>query len=170
MNMPNLAWCHHCILRTRSLLWSPVCGAVEAPKKTAGSADVGSAAAASEAPVPTSQSRRGIRSSSFMFISLREGCSTFQLENLLHQNPLFTGFGLRQRLLKLPHELLPLLHFGIASVRFRLRGKRKVFVHLHDHEHAGTQQVYLHVFDTSVADAFCNLWPNVLVMPPVLCD
>src|SRR5215470_11053566 len=42
-------------------------------------------------------------------------------KNPFRQNPLLSRLRLRQRLLKLPHQFLPLLHLGICRVRAGLR-------------------------------------------------
>src|SRR5215469_17903852 len=84
-----------------------------------------------------------------------------KLEDSLHQQPLLARFGLRQWLLKLPHQLLPLLDRGIVSVSLRFCGKRETLVDFHDHEHPGTEQMDFQVFDPRVSDALRNLGPDV---------
>jgi hypothetical protein len=43
-----------------------------------------------------------------------------QLEDSFHQQPFFAGAGLRQGLLKLPHQTFPFLNGRIISIGFRL--------------------------------------------------
>lgn len=90
-----------------------------------------------------------------------------QLENSLHAQPLFTGFRLRKRLLKFPHQLFPLLHLWVLLVCFRLLLKREALIHFHDHEHPRPEQINFHVLDTGAANALRNLGPNFLVIAPV---
>jgi hypothetical protein len=44
------------------------------------------------------------------------------------------------------------------------RFEREVLVHFHNHEHARSEQINLHIFDTRVLDALEDLGPDVLVM------
>src|SRR6266852_3833260 len=128
MNMPNCASCHHCMRRARSassaseLFFACDCGCAGAALAFAEAARV-----RRDAPVPTSQSRRGMP---FGFMSsppfmIRSVGLLFELENLFHQQPLFAGLGLGQRLLKFPHQFFPFTNFGVIAVgtRFRRKGK-----------------------------------------------
>src|SRR5207249_5458357 len=85
-------------------------------------------------------------------------------------HPLFTGRRLWQWLLKLPHQLFPLLHLRIAPVSPRLLFKRKAVAHFHNHEQTPTNQVDFHVFDSGLSDALRNFRPDVLMMAFVLFD
>jgi acetyl esterase/lipase len=44
--------------------------------------------------------------------------SALQFEDSLHQEPFLAGFCVPEWLLELPHEILPLLNFGVAGVGF----------------------------------------------------
>src|SRR6266849_4478856 len=123
MNMPNCASCHHFMRRARSassaseLFCACGCGVRGAALVFAEAARV-----RRDAPVPTSQSRRGMPfgfMSSPPFMS-RSVALLFELENLFHQQPLFARLGVGQRLLKFPHQLFPFANFRIIAVaRFR---------------------------------------------------
>jgi hypothetical protein len=47
----------------------------------------------------------------------------------------FSRSGIGEGLLKLPHQLFPLLHLGVKLIGFLPSSRRKAFVHFHDHEH-----------------------------------
>src|SRR6266849_7096431 len=101
MNMPKRASCHHFMRRARSASSASeafcTCGCAGAALVFAEAAK-----ARRDAPVPTSQSRRGMPfgfMSSPPFMS-RSVALLFELENLFHQQPLFAWLGLGQRLLK----------------------------------------------------------------------
>src|SRR3954463_8131271 len=148
-------------------------------------------------PVTASESAESISTAVILpvFMSLPEGCilhlvkfrqsfgatnkgivelgesschSDLQLEDSLHQHPFFARLGFRKGLLKLPHQILPLLHLRAKAVGFGLRCKRKLFADLHDHEHTSAQQIDLHVFDAGIFDALDNLGPDLLMMALVL--
>src|SRR5580658_6508638 len=129
MNMPKRASCHHFIRRTRSA--SSVSEAACGPKDGASGCPSAAAAveeapsARSEALVPNSQSRRGIRLGPMSSASSNVGRNElpfvnrssqssrrmifssqllFKLEYFSHQQPLFAWLGLRKRLLKFPHQ------------------------------------------------------------------
>src|SRR5690348_8611334 len=106
--------------------------------------------------------------------SVREGSLatslSLELEDALQELPLFAGLGVRQRLLELPHQLLPLANFGIRGVGFGFRCKREFVVHFHDHEHARAEQINLHVLDARVADALADFGPDFLMIAPVFGD
>src|SRR6266404_313303 len=140
MNMPNRASCHHCMRRARSASSASelfcTCGC-------AGAAPVfGEAARVSrDAPVPTSQSRRGMpfgfmSSDPPVVIAMR---LRSQLENSFHQQPLFARFGLLQRLLKRRHQFFPFADFGICAICFGFGVEGKPLVHFHHHEHARSE-------------------------------
>jgi len=91
-----------------------------------------------------------------------------QLEDAVHEQPLLTGLGIRERLLELRNERLPLLlsresphllHRGVEiDVVFRLR----------DHEHPRPSEVYLHFSQSNLTDSSRDLGPDVFVLVPVL--
>src|SRR5580698_1324957 len=195
MNMPKRASCHHFIRRTRSA--SSVSEAACGPKDGASGCPSAAAAveeapsARSEALVPNSQSRRGIRfgpmtsASSNMgrneppFAARSSGASRrmivssqslFKLEYFFHQQPFFSWLVLRKRRLKFPHQLFPLAYLRIFTILFHIRIEGKSLVHLHDHEHARAEQIDLHVFDSGVLDALRDLRPDFLVVAPILRD
>src|SRR5712675_3687867 len=111
--MPKRASCHHCMRRARSascageLCWGCACAlaaAVFAPV----------ASVSNDAPVPTSQSRRGM---AFGFISRCPPVVTpirlrFQLENTFHEQTFFAGLGGWKRLLKFLQECLKFAEHG----------------------------------------------------------
>src|SRR5215472_2649013 len=92
----------------------------------------------------------------------------FEFKDSLHPHPLLSRLHARQRLLELPHQLFPLLDFGIRRVGFRLPLKRKTFVHFHHHEHPRPQEIDLHVQDSRVANALGDFRPDFFVIAPVL--
>src|SRR5258707_12699078 len=132
MNMPKRASCHHCMRRARSascageLCWGCACALAAAVL-------VAVASVSNDAPVPTSQSRRG------MAFGLIGGCPPvvtpirlrFQLENAFHEQPLFSRLGGRKRLLEFPHEFFPFADLGICAVGagFSIEGKSLVDFH-----------------------------------------
>src|SRR5579859_7673041 len=167
MNMPKRASCHHFIRRMRSA--SPAseeaCGGFGGVPgwRSAAAAFEEAASVTSEALVPNSQSRRGIRfgpmaSTSFEKTSDSElhfqpsrrvigpCCLLFKLENSFHQHPLFAGLGIRKRLLKLPHQLFPLAHFRIFAIRLCFSLEGETLVDFHHHEHARAKEIDFHVF------------------------
>src|SRR6267154_5225971 len=117
MNMPKRASCHHCMRRARSascageLCWGCAC-ALDAAVLVA------VASVSNDAPVPTSQSRRGM---AFGLIGKCPPVVTpirllFQLENAFHEQPLFSWLCGRERLLEFPHQIFPFTDFGIGAV------------------------------------------------------
>src|SRR4051812_23450111 len=139
--MPKRASCHHCMRRARSASSeAELLGAWDSTGAAVALAEA--ARVRRDAPVPTSQSRRGMP---FGFMS----CSPpvlilpigllLELKDSLHQQPLFAGFGLLQRLLEFPHQFFPLTNSGICAVGCCFGVERKYCVYFHDHEHAGTE-------------------------------
>src|ERR1700674_4502002 len=102
MNMPKRASCHHCMRRARlassaSELFC-ACGCAEPAAVFADVANV-----RSDAPVPTSQSRRAMRfdcMSNTPPVCLLKLPLRLPLENSVHEQPLFPWHGLLQRLLE----------------------------------------------------------------------
>jgi len=92
----------------------------------------------------------------------------FQLKNALHAQPFFARFGLRESLLKLPHQLLPFLNLRVRKIRGRLPLKGESIIHLHDHKHARSEEIDFHVLDAGVLDAFGDFAPDLLVIFTVL--
>ena len=64
-----------------------------------------------------------------------------KLENAFHGKPLFTGLGLGESLLELPHQGFPFLDLGILLVGFLFGGEGKVVDNFHDHEEAGVEEI-----------------------------
>src|SRR5262249_43267468 len=95
-------------MRWRSI-WATLIFSVFAAKLRA-TADFETAADPNSAPTLAQKARLEI-----LLICVPDS-SVFELENPLHQEPLLSCLRLRKRLLKRPHQLLPLLHFGIVLV------------------------------------------------------
>src|SRR6266849_6181946 len=171
MNMPKRASCHHCMRRARSVscaaefCWGCACAGTAA-------IFVEVARVSSDAPVHTSQSRRGM---AFGFISRCPPVDTpirlrFQLENTFHKQPLFSQLGGWKRLLEFPHELFPFAHLGICTVGAGFRVEGKSLVDVHDHEHACAEQINLHIDDPGIFDAVGNFRPDFLMVTAILGD
>src|SRR2546429_9519540 len=90
--------------------------------------------------------------------------SAFQLENPFQRQPLLPRPRFWQSLLKLPHQLFPLLHFLILAVRLGFFLKRKTLAHFHDHEHSCPTEINFQVLDSCFLDAFRDLRPDFFVV------
>src|SRR5579872_3684575 len=192
MNMPKRASCHHFMRRARSASSASgafCVGRVGGPEwaRTPAALEV-AASVTSDALVPTSQSRRGIRiglmasaSLEKLFRSLRMTSASkpreqtsrgmfgyyglfFKLEDLLHQHPLFAGLRIRKRLLKSPHQLFPLAYLRVFTIGLRFLLEGELLIDFHHHEHAGAVQIDLHVFDPGVLDACGDFRPDFFVV------
>src|SRR5438552_1868704 len=95
---------------------------------------------------------------------------TLQFENPFQGEPFLPRFRVRERLLKSPHEIFPLLNLGIALIGFGLGLERKVLVDFHDHEHSRSAKIDFHVLDAGLFNTLRNLRPDFLMMALVFFD
>src|SRR5947209_5436240 len=136
MNMPKRASCHHCMRRERvessepdNFCWRSGYGFDGIGELPSAASKVGGpASATSDAPVPKSQSRRGIPFDLMPQVSWTKCAFALRLElkDSLHLQPLFPRLGFRQRLLKPPHQLLPFAYLRILRVGFGFAFERKI--------------------------------------------
>src|SRR5208337_3301936 len=91
-----------------------------------------------------------------------------EFEDSIHLQPFFTGVRARQGLLKLPHQVFPLLNFRIFTIGFGFGFEREGVVHLDHHEEARGEEIDFHALDARGFESARYLRPDLLMVALVL--